>query len=169
MRRRARTKASIACGYASATGFVRRWRAFQRRFAIPRILEFYAATESNFSLYNVEGEPGAIGRSAFIAHRFNVAIVKYDFEREEPLRDDGGRCVRCEPDEPGEAIANGRAHDGTSNFEGYLSRANSQKKVLRDVFAPGDAWMRSGDLICKDARGFYYFVDRVRRNVSLEG
>ena len=29
---------------------------FQARFAIPRILEFYAATDGNFSLNNVEGE-----------------------------------------------------------------------------------------------------------------
>ena len=36
------------------------WTRFQRRFDIPRILEFYAATESNFSLYNIEGEPGAM-------------------------------------------------------------------------------------------------------------
>ena len=38
------------------------WEAFQSRFAIPQILEFYAATEGNFSLYNAEGRPGAIGR-----------------------------------------------------------------------------------------------------------
>ena len=38
------------------------WQEFQARFAIPRILEFYAATEGNFSLYNVEGKVGAIGR-----------------------------------------------------------------------------------------------------------
>ena len=133
------------------------WSAFQRRFAIPRILEFYAATESNFSLYNVEGEPGAIGRvPPFMAHRFHVEIVKCDFEREEALRDAAGRCIRCEADEVGEAIAaiEPNARDGSSNFEGYLNRADSQKKVLRDVFAPGDAWMRSGDLMRKDARGF---------------
>ena len=40
------------------------WEPFQARFAIPRILEFYAATEGNFSLYNVEGKPGAIGRDS---------------------------------------------------------------------------------------------------------
>ena len=38
------------------------WEKFQRRFRIPRILEFYAATEGNISLYNCEGKPGAIGR-----------------------------------------------------------------------------------------------------------
>jgi len=48
--------------------------AFQARFAIPRILEFYAATEGNFSLYNVEGKPGAIGRiPSFLARRFPAA------------------------------------------------------------------------------------------------
>ena len=55
------------------------WEAFQARFAIPRILEFYAATEGNFSLYNVEGKPGAIGRiPALLAHRFPAAIVRVD-------------------------------------------------------------------------------------------
>ena len=38
------------------------WEHFQERFRIPHILEFYAATEGNFSLYNCEGKPGAIGR-----------------------------------------------------------------------------------------------------------
>ncbi len=32
------------------------WETFRSRFSIPRILEFYAATEGNFSLYNVEGK-----------------------------------------------------------------------------------------------------------------
>jgi fatty-acyl-CoA synthase len=148
------------------------WKDFEQRFAIPRILEFYAATESNFSLYNVEGEPGAIGRvPSFIAHRFQVAIVKYDFEREEPLRDDNGHFVRCELDEVGEAIAKieSKARDGSSNFEGYLSPTDSEKKILRDVFTPGDAWMRSGDLMRKDARGFYYFADRIGETFRWKG
>lgn len=148
------------------------WTRFEQRFAIPRILEFYAATESNFSLYNVEGEPGAIGRvPSYIVHRFQMAIVKFDFEREEPLRDDDRHCIRCEPDEAGEAIARieSRSRDGSLNFEGYLNRADSEKKILRDVFAPGDAWMRSGDLMRKDARGFYYFVDRIGETFRWKG
>ncbi|HXW72833.1 MAG TPA: long-chain-acyl-CoA synthetase [Methylocella sp.] len=140
------------------------WKRFEQRFAIPRILEFYAASESNFSLYNVEGEPGAIGRvPSFIAHRFQVAIVKYDFDRGEPWRDENGRCVRCARGGVGEAIGKIEAssEDGSANFEGYLSRIDSEKKILRNVFKTGDAWMRSGDLMRKDARGFYYFEDRV--------
>jgi fatty-acyl-CoA synthase len=38
------------------------WEAFAARFAIPQILEFYAATEGNFSLFNVEGKVGALDR-----------------------------------------------------------------------------------------------------------
>ena len=55
------------------------WEKFQARFDIPRILEFYAATEGNVSLYNVEGKVGAIGRvPPFLAHRFPLALVKFD-------------------------------------------------------------------------------------------
>ncbi len=148
------------------------WKSFEQRFLIPRILEFYAATEGNFSLYNVEGEPGAIGRvPSFIAHRFKMAIVKYDFECGEPLRGVDGCCIRCEPNEAGEAIAKieSDAEDGSENFEGYLNRAETQKKILRDVFAPGDVWMRSGDLMRKDKRGFYYFVDRIGDTFRWKG
>ncbi len=140
------------------------WRAFQDRFAIPRVLEFYAATEGSFSLYNVEGRPGAIGRvPPFLAHRFPAALVRHDAESGLPARDAEGRCQRCAPDEVGEAI--GRIADqrsGAANrFEGYTSVADSERKVLRDVFAPGDAWFRTGDLMRRDAAGFFYFVDRI--------
>jgi fatty-acyl-CoA synthase len=148
------------------------WEAFQSRFSIPRILEFYAATESNFSLYNVEGEPGSIGRApAFLAHRFPTAIVAFDVAAEEPLRDDAGFCRRCSVDETGEAIARipARGEDGGAAFEGYLDRSASEKKVLRHVFEPGDAWMRSGDLMRKDSRGFYYFVDRIGDTFRWKG
>lgn len=148
------------------------WGEFRRRFQIPQHLEFYAATEANFSLYNCESEPGSIGRiPPFLAHRFPVALVKFDIERGEPVRGADGFCLRCAPDEIGEAvsrIADGRS-DAGSPFEGYTDREASAKKVLRDVFAAGDAWFRSGDLMRKDARGFYYFVDRIGDTFRWKG
>ena len=148
------------------------WTAFQDRFAIPRVLEFYAATEGSFSLYNVEGRPGAIGRvPPFLAHRFPAAIVRHDPDGGSPLRDAEGRCVPCAPDEVGEAI--GRIADadgpGPNRFEGYTRDADSEAKVLRDVFAPGDAWFRTGDLMRRDAAGFFYFVDRVGDTFRWKG
>ena len=146
------------------------WREFQQRFRIPQILEYYAATEGNFSLYNCEGRPGAIGRvPPFLAHRLPVAVVKFDPDVEAPLRDASGRCVRCAPNQPGEAIAQILDMHGSTRFEGYTDDIASSKKILRDVFAPGDAWYRSGDLMRQDEQGFFYFVDRVGDTFRWKG
>ena len=142
------------------------WPAFQERFRIPRILEFYAATEGGLSLYNCEAKPGAIGRvPAFLAHRFPLALLRCD-EAGEPLRDADGRCVRCAPDEPGEAVA---LLDGTRHFDGYTDAAASARKLLRGVFADGDCWFRTGDLMRRDAAGFYAFVDRLGETYRWKG
>ena len=148
------------------------WTPFQARFQIPRILEFYAATEGNFSLFNAEGRPGAIGRvPGFMAHRFPVAIVAFDPDIGAPVRGADGRCVRCTPGEPGEAIGQISAADGSAaqRFEGYTDPEATEKKVLRDVFAPGDAWLRTGDLMRRDEKGFFYFVDRVGDTFRWKG
>ena len=148
------------------------WEPFQQRFHLPQILEYYASTEGSFSLYNCEGRPGAIGRiPPFLSHRLPVALVKFDEASGAPVRDANGLCVRCDVDEPGEAlgaIANASGKHG-GRFEGYADAAASEKKILRNVFAPGDAWYRTGDLMRKDAQGFFYFVDRVGDTFRWKG
>src|ERR1700748_1418390 len=131
------------------------WEAFQTRFAIPRILEFYAATEGNFSLYNVEGKPGAIGRiPALLAHRFPAAIIRIDSELGTPVRTTDGLCTPCGRGEVGEAIGRiGSADSGGGRFEGYTDAAATEKKILRDVLTKGDAWFRTGDLMKLDESG----------------
>ncbi len=109
---------------------------FRRAFAIPQILEYYAATEGTFSLYNCEGRPGSIGRiPPFLSHRYPVALVRFDPATGIPIRNAHGRCVSCEPGEIGEAI--GRiAQDEASagaRFEGYADADATRAKVLRDV------------------------------------
>jgi len=148
------------------------WKAFQARFGIPQILEYYAATEGTFSLYNCEGRPGSIGRiPPFLSHRYPVALVRADAGTRMPIRDAAGRCVRCGPGEAGEAI--GRIGDGESasgsRFEGYADPEATRAKVLRDVFAPGDAWYRTGDLMTRDAQGFFYFIDRIGDTFRWKG
>jgi fatty-acyl-CoA synthase len=145
------------------------WEQFQTRFRIPRILEYYAATEGNFSLYNVEGKVGAIGRlPSFLIHRFPLALVRFDYVAGEPARDDNSLCIRCATDEPGEAI--GRIGDGAGGaFEGYTSEKESERKILRNVFEKGDAWYRTGDLMRRDSAGFFYFVDRVGDTFRWKG
>jgi fatty-acyl-CoA synthase len=148
------------------------WTDFQKRFRIPEILEFYAATEGNVSLFNVDGKPGSIGRiPSFLAHRFAVNLVKFEVEEEMPIRDERGFCIPCAPAEIGEAI--GRISTDPANpgghFEGYTNQEASEKKILRNVFKPGDAWFRTGDLMRKDEKGYYYFVDRVGDTFRWKG
>lgn len=158
----------IACGNGLRPDI---WEAFQTRFGIPRILEFYAATEANFSLYNCEGKPGAIGRiPPFLGHRFPVALVRFDVGTGNLVRSENGFCQRCDVDEVGEAL--GRiANDGSAEgrFDGYSDPAASETKIIRDVFAEGDAWFRSGDLMRRDAAGFLYFVDRIGDTFRWKG
>src|SRR5262249_22357255 len=158
-----------ACGNGLRGG---RWNAFKDRFRIPKILEFYAATEGNVTLFNYEGKPGAVGRiPSFLAHRSPTALVRCEPETGEPVRDDAGRCVRCRPGEVGEAI--GRILDGPSSvgarFDGYSDPRESEKKLLRDVFEAGDAWFRTGDLMRKDGAGYFYFVDRIGDTFRWKG
>jgi fatty-acyl-CoA synthase len=144
------------------------WEQFQARFAIPRILEFYAATEGNFSLYNAEGKVGAIGRiPPFLAHRFATALIRFDDEAQAPARGADGFCIAVARGEAGEAI--GKVAAGNARFEGYTDAAADAKKILRDVFKPGDAWVRSGDLMRQDAQGFFYFVDRIGDTFRWKG
>jgi len=148
------------------------WQDFKARFDIPRILEFYAATEGNVSLYNVEGEVGAIGRvPPFLAHRFPLALVEFDAITGVPLRGADGHCIRCATNEPGEAIGRIKGHAGQpgGEFEGYTDAADTGRKILRDVFEPGDAWYRTGDLMRMNGSGFFYFVDRIGDTFRWKG
>ncbi|MFK4510683.1 long-chain-acyl-CoA synthetase [Bradyrhizobium daqingense] len=147
------------------------WEDFQARFAIPRILEFYAATEGNFSLFNVEGQPGAIGRiPPLLAHRFPASLVKLDPDSGVPLRNEDGFCIACARGEAGEAIGRiGTADEGGGRFEGYTDAGETEKKILRDVFARGDAWFRTGDLMRLDDKGFFHFVDRIGDTFRWKG
>jgi fatty-acyl-CoA synthase len=179
----------IACGNGLQADV---WTAFKERFQLPQVLEFYAATEGNFSLYNTEGEPGSIGRiPPFLARRLPIALIRHDVDKDAPIRNADGFCIRCAADEIGEAIgriaspsaAGPAAGDALPRiarrktrvnalmrwrdregapFEGYTDASASEKKILRNVFAPGDAWYRTGDLMRRDARGFFYFVDHAR-------
>jgi fatty-acyl-CoA synthase len=116
--------------------------------------------------------PGAIGRiPPFLAHRFPATLVKYDAEADAPVRDARGFCVRCVPNETGEAIGQlqkDRSNVG-SRFEGYTSKEASERKILRNVFEPGDAWFRTGDLMRRDEHGYFYFVDRIGDTFRWKG
>jgi len=56
-----------------------------------------------------------------------------------------------------------------ARFEGYTSSAATEAKIVRDVFARGDAWFRTGDLMRRDAEGYFYFVERIGETFRWKG
>jgi fatty-acyl-CoA synthase len=145
------------------------WEDFKQRFAIADILEFYGSTEGNVSMFNFDAHPGAIGRVPnYLRRRFSVRLVKFDVESEMPVRGEDGLCIEAAANEVGEAIGL-IGGDARSEFTGYADKAASERKILRDVFEPGDAWFRTGDLMRKDEDGYFYFVDRIGDTFRWKG
>jgi len=145
------------------------WPEFQARFAIPKIIEFYGATEGNVSMLNYDGKVGAVGRVPWYMRKFvTTRIVRFDIEHETPIRGADGLCTECVPGEVGEAIGL-IVNEPGKNFEGYTQGADTEKKILRDVFAKGDAWFRTGDLMRRDADDYFYFVDRIGDTFRWKG
>lgn len=145
------------------------WAEMKRRFRIPEILEFYGSTEGNVSMFNFDGRVGAIGRSPkWLRSKVNYRLVQFDVEKEEEVRSASGLCIEAGPGQIGECIGK-IGHDARSEFTGYVDKAASDKKVLRDVFEKGDAWFRTGDLMKTDSDGYFYFVDRIGDTFRWKG
>jgi len=147
------------------------WGPFQKRFKIPRIVEFYGATEGNLTLFNLDGYPGAVARlpgylrKAAFSH---VKLVKFDVATEQPIRGEDGFCIECGLDEAGELIGQLTGEPGRG-FEGYGDESANEKKILKNVFEEGDVFFRSGDLLKIDKRGYLFFVDRIGDTFRWKG
>jgi fatty-acyl-CoA synthase len=138
------------------------WQPFQERFGVARIIEQYGSTEGNTSLINLDNKPGSVGRIPF-KKLHNGRLIRYDVETDTHPRNAEGFCIECAAGEIGEFIGRIRAakDTGVRRFEGYTSAAETERKILHNVFETGDAWFRSGDLLRRDADDYFYFVDRV--------
>ena len=141
------------------------WEPFQQRFRIPRIVEGYGATEAHGGGVNFSGKVGSVGKIR------GGLLLRYDIARDELVRDARGRYVECRPGEAGELL--GRIPAGSKRmlrqFQGYTDAEATEKKILRDVKKPGDAYFRSGDLLRRDEKGYYYFVDRIGDTFRWKG
>lgn len=145
------------------------WERLLARFGPVQVLEFYGSTEGNVALANLTGEKvGCVGRP--LTGPDHVALLAYDVEHGEFLRDPNGLYIRCGVDEPGVLVS--RVHTGRnplSRFDGYVSKEETQRKILRDVMAPGDEWFVTGDLLRRDADGDYWFIDRLGETYRWKG
>jgi len=136
------------------------WQGIKQRFKPYRILEFYASTEGNMILANLNGKKvGSVGRPVYDPGR--VVLIKYDIINGQILKDKNDKVIPCGVNEPGLLIARIDKSHPVGYFDGYVNDDETQKTILRDVFASGDAWFVSGDLLKRDKDGDYWYVDRI--------
>ncbi|XP_040893349.1 very long-chain acyl-CoA synthetase-like [Toxotes jaculatrix] len=144
------------------------WADFLQRFGDIRICECYGATEGNIGFVNYIGKIGAIGKEHFLQKMSSpYALIRYDTEKEEPVRDSRGVCIEVPRGETGLLVAK---IGERAPFSGYAkNRQQTEKKKLRDVFVKGDLYFNSGDLLKIDSEGFIYFQDRIGDTFRWKG
>ncbi|XP_077450842.1 long-chain fatty acid transport protein 2-like [Stigmatopora argus] len=144
------------------------WAEFLQRFGNICICECYGATEGNVGFLNYVGKIGAIGRENYF-HKMGCpyALIRYDTEKEEPVRDSRGFCIEVPRGETGLLVSKIGAR---TPFSGYAkNKQQTEKKKLKDVFVKGDSYFNSGDLLRIDHEGFIYFQDRIGDTFRWKG
>lgn len=137
------------------------WTNFRARFGIDEIFEGLGSTEMSFGITNVDNRPGSCGRLPYPEH-VNVRIIRWDGENDAHVLDSDGRPVLAKVSEVGEVVVEIFEGEGLLGlFEGYTSPEATEAKLLRNLFAPGDRWFRTGDLVRFDEEDYFWFVDRV--------
>ena len=136
------------------------WQTFKQRFDIDRVVELYASSEGNVGFTNLLNLDNTVGFSPY-----PYAIVRYDQEREAPLRENG-QLHKVKKGEAGLLL--GKITD-KSPFHGYTDAQKTEKSILRDVFEPGDAWFNTGDLMRDLGFRHAQFVDRLGDTFRWKG
>lgn len=134
------------------------WVKFKSRFDIARICEIYGASEGNVTFVNLLNKNQTIGAAVT-----KIAVVEYDIERDEIVRDSAGHCIEVPLGQAGLLLGEINA---TATFEGYTDPDASARKIVHNAIKDGDRWFNTGDLVRQIDVGFalglkhFQFVDR---------
>lgn len=71
-----------------------------------------------------------------------------------------GFCKVCEPNEVGLVVSEISEASVDKRFDGYSDTQATNKKVIRNVLRPNDAYFNTGDLMYRDQAGYFFFSDR---------
>lgn len=137
------------------------WRPFQERFGIGRVAEFYAATEGNCITLNFANREGSVGPLMP-----GMALAKWDDDADDFVRGADGFLVKASRGDTGVLLGKIRPK---AMFDGYNDKAETEKKVIRNAFVPGDAYFNSGDLIRWGRDYHLYFADRLGDTFRWKG
>ncbi|MDX1875398.1 long-chain-acyl-CoA synthetase FadD6 [Mycolicibacterium sp. 120266] len=137
------------------------WDEFTQRFGIPRVCEFYAASEGNTAFVNVFNVDKTTGICPS-----PVAFVEYDLDTGEPARGPDGRLRRVKRGQPGLLLSKVSSFQP---FDGYTDKSASEKKLVRNAFKDGDVWFNTGDLMRSQGFGHAAFADRLGDTFRWKG
>ncbi|GAA5042316.1 long-chain-acyl-CoA synthetase [Nocardia callitridis] len=137
------------------------WDEFKDRFGIPRIVEFYGASEANVAFVNAFGLDRTAGFGPL-----PYAVVEYDEATGKAKRDNKGRLRRVGTGEVGLLLS--KVTD-RSPFDGYTDKAASEAKLVRAGFKPDDVWFDTGDLVRDQGWKHIAFVDRLGDTFRWKG
>ena len=145
------------------------WKTFKARFAVPTIVEVYGMTEGVGAVFNInrndfsDGAIGSYGSIVKLMTRKTQAIIKVDYETEQPWRNPATHfCERVPLGSTGELVYALDPAAVNERFVGYLNNeAASNSKLLRNVFQKGDVYFRTGDTVRLDNDGRLWFADRI--------
>ncbi|KIH52856.1 hypothetical protein ANCDUO_17034 [Ancylostoma duodenale] len=170
------------------------WQPFVDRFRV-KIGEVYGSTEGTsnlgmacsyllcccdillksryfYSAVNIDGHVGACGFlpiSPLTKKMHPVRLIRVDDKTGEVIRSPSGLCIACNPGESGAMVSTIRKDNPLLQFEGYLNKSETNKKIIRDVFSKGDSCFVSGDLLYWDRLGYVYFKDRTGDTFRWKG
>lgn len=137
------------------------WQTFKNRFAIKQISELYGATEFGFAFVNMLNVDNTVGMCLT-----PFAIVKYDVENETMIPGPDGFLQRVAKGESGILI--GEISEKVP-FHGYTDKQATDKKILRNVFKPGDVWLNTGDFVRDLGFRHIQFSDRLGDTFRWKG
>ncbi|MFO0696340.1 MAG: long-chain-acyl-CoA synthetase [Polyangiales bacterium] len=137
------------------------WEAFQKRFAIPVVYEFYGATEGNVGIVNIDGRPGMMGRLMP-----GQCVLAADPHTGELLLDANKRARKAEVGERGLLVG----HINRMNtFDGYVDKGKNESKIVRNPFGDGKDFFNTGDLVELHDHGYVSFKDRLGDTFRWKG
>lgn len=138
------------------------WKDFKKRFGIEKVFEFYGATEMNIpSFFNIHNLDCTVG-TCLVPY----AIVKYDIDKGEPIKDENGFMQKIE--KGGTGLLLGAVADQEKYYM-YKDKNATNKKAFRNVFEEGDLWVNTGDLLRDIGYNHAQFVDRLGDTFRWKG
>ncbi len=137
------------------------WNKFKQRFGIEEILELYASSEGNVGFSNIFNFDNTVGFSPT-----PYAIVAFDKEKNEPVRDARGWCQKVKKGEVGLLIGKITRR---SPFDGYTDPEKNKAVILKGVFQRGDQYFNTGDLVRNIGFRHAQFVDRLGDTFRWKG